>query len=287
MKVNRSNESRGKGVAAAMSAALFVAVLVPRAMGGEAGPADSATDKGSKATRLSAAERHYFSQLNPTMTAEQYLRHRAEARRGKDGPRDFGKASVPGNVVEGAPEVTRDSRDGGVQLGEAYDEAEILPKIRVDEPFPMAPLPIESAAKAFETVLAEVGATLPARDGHDRRYVRMTRSGSVTLPETQGFLRSIDQVGGFSEYEEYRVDPWPDADADGMPDDWERRHGLDPDDASDAAGDLNGDGYTNIEKYIHHIDPTRRVDWTNLDNNRDTLSGRQPGRSPGVVLPRR
>jgi hypothetical protein len=36
-----------------------------------------------------------------------------------------------------------------------------------------------------------------------------------------------------------------------MPDDWELEMGLDPGEASDGNGDLDGDGYTNIEEYLH------------------------------------
>ena len=38
-----------------------------------------------------------------------------------------------------------------------------------------------------------------------------------------------------------------------MPDKWEKAHDLNPNDPSDANGDMNGDGYTNIEKYINGI----------------------------------
>ena len=47
-----------------------------------------------------------------------------------------------------------------------------------------------------------------------------------------------------------------DDDNDGMPDQWEMRHGLNPRDASDSATDLNGDGYTNIEDFINGLDPS-------------------------------
>ena len=46
----------------------------------------------------------------------------------------------------------------------------------------------------------------------------------------------------------------------------------DPNDPKDANGDLNGDGYTNIEKYINAIPTQGRVDWRNLNNNYDTLA---------------
>ncbi len=84
-----------------------------------------------------------------------------------------------------------------------------------------------------------------------------------------GIITDISQVGG---YPEYKGKAYKDSDKDGMPDAWEKKYGLNPNDPSDANGDLNGDGYTNIEKYINGIDPTKKVDWTNLDNNEDTLA---------------
>lgn len=57
-----------------------------------------------------------------------------------------------------------------------------------------------------------------------------------------------------------------------MPDEWEKKYGLNPNDPSDAVKDMNGDGYTNIEKYINGIDPKKKTDWTNPKNNYDTLA---------------
>ena len=45
-----------------------------------------------------------------------------------------------------------------------------------------------------------------------------------------------------------------------------------PNDPSDANDDINGDGYTNIEKFINGIDPEIMIDWTNLQFNYDTLT---------------
>lgn len=85
-----------------------------------------------------------------------------------------------------------------------------------------------------------------------------------------GIITDPRQMGGYPEYGTWK--PWIDTDGDGMPDQWEKDNGLDPNNPSDANGDINGDGYTNIEKYINGI-PTRQcVDWSNLENNHDTLA---------------
>lgn len=46
-----------------------------------------------------------------------------------------------------------------------------------------------------------------------------------------------------------------DTDHDGLPNDWEKKYGLNPDDASDANLDSDGDGFTNIEEYQAGTNP--------------------------------
>ena len=48
--------------------------------------------------------------------------------------------------------------------------------------------------------------------------------------------------------------PSYDTDNDGLPDEFEKSVGLNPADASDASGDIDGDGFTNIEEYIAKTD---------------------------------
>lgn len=47
-----------------------------------------------------------------------------------------------------------------------------------------------------------------------------------------------------------------DTDHDGLPNDWEKKYGLNPADPSDAAKDADGDGFTNLEEYQAGTDPT-------------------------------
>jgi hypothetical protein len=79
-------------------------------------------------------------------------------------------------------------------------------------------------------------------------------------------------MGGYPEYKAW--EPYVDTDGDGMPDEWEKQYGLNPNDPSDAVKDCNGDGYTNIEKYINGINPQSKTDWRNLNNNYDTLAAK-------------
>jgi hypothetical protein len=74
-------------------------------------------------------------------------------------------------------------------------------------------------------------------------------------------------VGG---YPEYLGTPYADTDRDGLPDTWEKAHGLNPSDPADAGADSNSDGYTNIEDFINGRDPRGpRIDWKDLRNNVD------------------
>jgi hypothetical protein len=180
------------------------------------------------------------------------------------GKRTLGKWYVAGNFVEGDEKVTADNWAGGIQFAEEHmsealqtlpdnQTASLIETLRADKPFPMAEPTIEPAAKAYESVLAAAGATLPKRDPVDVRIIEEVRSGHVTYEAGKGIITDIKQIGG---YPNYRGEPVKDSDHDGMPDDWETRHGLNPNDASDAVRD-SGDGYTNIEKYLN--DPTQPV----------------------------
>lgn len=215
----------------------------------------------------------------------QYRILKPDASRNKDKPDTYGKAYVNGNIMLGNDRVTADNWDGGVQCGKFADA------IRVDQPFAM-PMhnPIMSAQEAYEFVMENVGATLPKRDTVDARIVLSVRTGQAIydkkakpfttpyvkrrLPDDSykyGIITHPQQVGGLPEY---KGTPYVDSDRDGMPDEWEIRYGLNPNDPSNAIKDCNGDGYTNIEKYINGIDPSRKIDWTDPQNNHDTLQTR-------------
>ena len=68
-----------------------------------------------------------------------------------------------------------------------------------------------------------------------------------------------------------------DADSDGLPDAWERWHGLDPGNASDAALDPDGDGLTNLEEYLNGTLPgVRDTDGDGVDDGTEVRRGSDP-----------
>lgn len=216
-----------------------------------------------------------------------------ESGRSKLGYYVFGRVYANGNIMEGYPEVTKDNWAGGIQVNKQPDTEGYTENMKWNEPFPIDnPFPILSAKEAYDFVLENAGATFPKRDIVDKRVLEQVKTGKVHYtkgldPESfyqfehrrlpadsykHGIITDIAQVGG---YPEYKGTPYKDSDNDGMPDEWEIKYGLNPNDPSDATQDLNGDGYTNIEKFLNGIDPTKKVDWTKPENNYDTLAKRK------------
>ena len=178
-----------------------------------------------------------------------------------------GKWYVAGNVMEGSPEVTADNWLGmhSQSHGDASQDA------RVNTPFEAWPVNQQTAQEAFQEVLAKAGATLPRRDAVDQRVTEMVRTGKTTTPD--GVVTDPKQVGGYPNYS-FTADEVPtDTDHDGMPDAWEQSNGLNPADPADSATDRDNDGYTNVEEFLNGTDPQEFIDYTNLGNNIDTISG--------------
>ncbi|MBI4874595.1 MAG: pectate lyase [Acidobacteria bacterium] len=151
------------------------------------------------------------------------------------------KYFLEGNVVEHRPELTADN-------SKLFDRTEKdgrkLAEV-VTSPFAVPPVRTTSAAAALEAVLAGAGATLPKRDAADSRIVAEVRARTGSVIDSQW------EVGGWPAYRSAR--PPMDSDHDGLPDAWETVRGLNPQDASDAAKDRDGDGYTNLEEYINEL----------------------------------
>jgi hypothetical protein len=161
------------------------------------------------------------------------------------------KYFVRGNKYEGRPHYDSDpaamfavitSQSGANKKAKADDPRK--PFTLVDQPFEAPAVNTTTAEEAYRAVLPQVGAIAPARDAVDKRLVNqvVTRTGRI--------IDSPDEVGGWPDYPSAHAPK--DSDQDGMPDAWEIAQRLNPHDPKDASL-YNGDGYTNIEKYINGL----------------------------------
>lgn len=174
---------------------------------------------------------------------------------------DYGLWYVADNVVVGNDKVSADNWNGGVQM---KNWEEMLPKIRLDKPWDAMKINEETAEEAYESVLKGAGCVLPRRDAVDMRIIEEVRNGNAIYEGVSykvqkrvidtsipcGMIDSQEDVGGWPELKSL---PAPvDSDHDGMPDEWEKKNGLNPHDASDRNG-VAKNGYTNLENYLNSI----------------------------------
>ena len=112
-----------------------------------------------------------------------------------------------------------------------------------------------TAGEAFKRVLSDVGANQPL-DDHDTRIITETKNGTTTYTGSVSGLAGLPDsqadVGGWENYgSDVRGGDF-DSDHDGIADAWERAHGLTVGTA-DHNADPDGDGYNNLEDYLHWL----------------------------------
>ena len=151
--------------------------------------------------------------------------------------------------------------------------------------WPVFPVTTVAASELEHLLLPIAGASFPARDATDKFWIEgiRTRTGKPAYwadkdPNWASYNRGSNEKEDFVVW---RTEDFPppaagavasaDTDNDGMPDDWERANGLNPDDASDGPADADGDGYTNLEEYLNRTNPHQHVDYNKTGNNVHTL----------------
>lgn len=162
----------------------------------------------------------------------------------------FGKWYIDGNYIDGNDEVTKNNWLGvNVQNGKPEDVK------ATSSPFRLVAVNTQTAQDAYQAILKSVGAVLPVRDTLDQRILNDVKNRTG---------RMIDVQGGYSHGTPYEqtINAWPalkslpspkDSDSDGMPDDWEKKNGLNPNNASDASTLKLHKFYTNVEVYINSL----------------------------------
>ncbi|CAH0296460.1 hypothetical protein SRABI04_04508 [Chryseobacterium sp. Bi04] len=168
----------------------------------------------------------------------------------------WGKYYINGNVIEGNPEITKDNWTEGV-FGQmkAYNLTDKDKSfIKLNQPHDIQSNVITHSAKeAYEKILQIGGASL-VRDAVDLHVLKDVKNGSFTYKgskgSTNGIIDSQKDVGGFPNLNPGK--PLPDSDSDGMPDEWEIKHQLNPKIGNANGRDLDED-YDNIEVYFNDL----------------------------------
>ena len=153
----------------------------------------------------------------------------------------YGRFFISGNLVEGFPEMSQVNALGVVHTKEGWS--------LLEKELENAGAKTFSAAEALKFVLENAGASL-SRDEVDLRILEEARNGKETFGQN-GIIDSQEDVGG-----------WPvllegksllDTDKDGMPDEWEKSKGLDPQSAMDSGQYELDSSYTNVEMYLNSL----------------------------------
>jgi hypothetical protein len=164
----------------------------------------------------------------------------------------FGKFYVEGNYVDGAEDVSKNNWLG-VHMGNGSTETDKKEAV-INKAHPADNINMQTAEEAYNAVLEKAGASF-RRDTLDQRIINNVKDRTGQF---------IDVQGGFPHGTAYEltVNAWPalrsmpapaDTDKDGMPDEWEKKNGLNPADATDAANNKLSKDYTNIEVYINSL----------------------------------
>lgn len=186
------------------------------------------------------------------------------------GTNDMQKMYVDGNVMlDYNGKYLLKSTDNAWNKGKAVSGGKNSTNddVRSDTPFFESYVNTQSAEDAYNSVIKSVGAggsSITGWDYIDSRYINEVSNNKYTYTGSKqglkGIIDSQNDVGGYpnSNNFEFSTDGATneknDTDRDGMPDKWEKEHGLNPDDGTDGSKiTLSADDYTNVEMYLNEL----------------------------------
>lgn len=182
----------------------------------------------------------------------------------------WGDFYVDGNVNTLHSNVTADNWTYGIynQISSSGNDGlynqTVRDTMRLAEPMDFVYVTTHDAATAYEKVLKYAGASL-SRDEvdsmmvYDTQYGKASHTGVGLFNSLPGIINSQEDNRPSNAPDDWSA--WPtleslacptDTDRDGMPDEWESAHGLNPTDASDG-NTTNEEGYTMLEVYMNSL----------------------------------
>ena len=201
----------------------------------------------------------------PSTPSGSYFMELSAARSGKTLNPNPSRWYFADNVMEGSSSATSDnwsavhnntsySVAGMKSETLVYPSSEVtrLDKCKFDD-YDLYRTPTESAEEAYEHVLDRAGTI--NRDQTELRIVNEVRNKQAQYKGTTlnkaGFIDSPDDAEGWPTYA--AATPVVDNDHDGMADDWEVAHGLNPADPEDGKHVASAEGYTALEVYLNSL----------------------------------
>lgn len=190
----------------------------------------------------------------------------------RNGNLDYGKWFLDKNTMVGNKEVTLNNWKGVVPSltkikdvqNEKLRNMEALPSLRLKESWQAMSIEEHTAEQAYDLVVARAGTILPKRDSVDERIINEIKSSYATFEggnykkdykvkdysKKSGIIDTQKEVGGWPIL---KSKPAPkDDDHDGMPNKWEVKHKLNPNDSEDR-NCFDQSGYTMLEIYLNSI----------------------------------
>ena len=184
----------------------------------------------------------------------------------------WGHYYIDGNVNAKYPSVTKDNWTEGVYAQTDVEKTdgtwtqETRDTIRLSQPIAILPTTTHSAEVAYQRVLDYAGCSLH-RDWVDDMIIRDTSLGiafntgskldAKGRPNSPGIIddpednRPPKADKDWNPWPELKSQPAPaDTDGDGVPDDWEKEVGMNPNDPADGTTIHEPTGYTYLEVYL-------------------------------------
>lgn len=216
-----------------------------------------------------------------------------------------GKYYVDGNYHFSDQNVTKDNWTDGIYSQITWSDwddlanttakqAEMKKEIKAETPIEYVYTTTHGTTEAYANVINYAGASL-SRDELDKTIATeaRTKTSRTASPAStgsgldKGFINTQTDVKGLT-----GGDGWPklnagtaktDTDGDGIPDEWEKANGLNPNDSTDGAK-ITADGYSNLEHYINSL-VQDIVDKGNAGSSAKMLNGTLTTADAAVQLP--
>lgn len=187
----------------------------------------------------------------------------------------WGKLYVDGNINDKYPNITEDNWTDGIYAQVDVEKTDgtwtqtTMDTIRLSKPIAILPTTTHMANTAFRLVLDYAGCSLH-RDQVDEQVVMDTRYGLASHTGTKKDAKGRTNIPGIiDDPEDNRPEgkagkewqAWPvlnsqpapkDSDGDGIPDDWEKEVGMDPNEPADG-NTIHTSGLTYLEIYLHTL----------------------------------